>query len=163
VCAISGEPTGDRLRVQASVGAPTGLGVAWLLLLLGPIGIVVLVVIAALKPRRGETLTVQVPCSEPVYEAIRRGRQREGIGISLFIVAMGALLALGFTAANAALMVLVLIAGIGGLGLSVSGTLLRNRSSVGVSLDASRRWVALTGVHPAFVAACESMPERQRA
>jgi hypothetical protein len=37
------------------------------------------------------------------------------------------------------------------------------RARVGVDLDASRRWVSLYGVHPAFVSACEQREQhRQR-
>ena len=38
----------------------------------------------------------------------------------------------------------------------VMGSFRFERASVGVSLDASRRWVTLSNVHPAFVAACEA-------
>ena len=37
----------------------------------------------------------------------------------------------------------------------VMGSFRFERASVGVSLDASRRWVTLSNVHPAFVAACD--------
>lgn len=35
------------------------------------------------------------------------------------------------------------------------------KASVGVRLDASRRWVTLGGVHPAFAAACDATTEVQ--
>ena len=38
----------------------------------------------------------------------------------------------------------------------VIGSLRFERETVGVSLDASRRWVTLSNAHPAFVAACEA-------
>jgi hypothetical protein len=38
----------------------------------------------------------------------------------------------------------------------VTGAVRYHRESVGVTLDASRRWVTLTNVHPQFVAACQA-------
>jgi len=38
----------------------------------------------------------------------------------------------------------------------VAGAVRYHHESIGVTLDASRRWVRLSNVHPQFVAACEA-------
>ena len=51
----------------------------------------------------------------------------------------------------------LVVLGVGGIAVIVNGTLAR-RLVVGIDLDASGRWVTLSGVHPAFAAACDTRP-----
>lgn len=148
VCAKTGEPTDLIVRMRQPVGG--GLPpAAWLLLLLGPLGIVALVALALAWPG-AEHLTVRVPETEASFA---RERQLErwrlaALGAGVFVPLYGAFrggmfpllwLALGaaFLTAAAALHVMVW------------------RQSIGVGIDVTRRWVTLTGVHPAFVEAVQ--------
>jgi hypothetical protein len=67
VCAKTGTPADVRQRIDQARG---GLGAAWLLLLLGPIGWVVFLVVALTS--RPEILTVRLPMSTAVVEHERR-------------------------------------------------------------------------------------------
>lgn len=53
ICVKEGSPTADRLTVQSHVSGGTGLGVAWLLVLLGPLGWLGLIVIRPLATTLG--------------------------------------------------------------------------------------------------------------
>jgi hypothetical protein len=44
----------------------------------------------------------------------------------------------------------------------LTGAFRFDRESVGVTLDASRRWVPLTNVHPEFAAACAAQQAAHR-
>jgi hypothetical protein len=142
VCAKTGTPADGRQRIDQAHG---GLGAAWLLLLLGPIGWVVFLVVALTS--RPEVLTVRVPMSTAAVEHERR------LSRARWAVAAGALLILG-----AGLLELeplpaktwlgfALVAGIAALALQ----LVLAFDRVGVRLDASHRWVTLSGVDPRFV------------
>ena len=66
VCVIDGVMTDDVLTFSQQMGDRSGLGVAWLLLLIGPLGWLGLIVISAFR-RSGELLTVTLPFSEAAY------------------------------------------------------------------------------------------------
>ena len=160
VCARDGVPTTDQLRRVEPVGDDrSGFGVAWLLLLAGPLGWLGLLVIAASRSGRVEELRVTLPMSEAAYQRMRTARRlrdratlalmASGVAGLLLLMAQsgpltrfGALVALGLAAA--ALVAVVIGAG------------RFRRERIGVRLDASRRWVTLSGVHPTFAAACDA-------
>ena len=157
VCAKTGEPTDLVIRMRQPVGG--GLPpVAWLLLLLGPLGVVALVVLALAWPG-AEHLTVRVP---ETAASFARERQLErwrlaALGAGVFVPLYGAL-------SNAALPALWLAVGTGFLITAATLHVMLWRQSIGVSIDVTRRWVTLTGVHPAFVEAVqrqEVMPGRR--
>lgn len=166
VCVKDGVPTGDSLIVKQDLGSRSGLGIAWLLLLAGPLGWLGLLVIAALRGSRGEVLTVQVPLSEAAYERVlaARGLRRRGLGLGVL----------------GGLVMILMLRGLGspgtlavfGVGAAVTlmavGMLLiaehrLGTERVGVDLDGSRRWVTLSGVHLEFARACRAAEQRQRA
>ena len=68
VCAKTGEATTDHLILTVPVGGSEGLGIAWLLLLAGPLGWLGLVVLQL--TRRSETLTVRLPFCDAAYVAL---------------------------------------------------------------------------------------------
>jgi uncharacterized membrane protein YeaQ/YmgE (transglycosylase-associated protein family) len=168
ICVKDGMTTVDRLVIRDEAGNRTGLGVAWLLLLLGPPGWLGLVLISFTRGGRSEVLTVELPMSEPAYQRIqaaRRLRRRAVVvGVLAGVVAMVSLTgdrtssgafqwaAVGLIAA--AVVVVAVIT------LFVADHR-RTKATVGVDLDASRRWVTLSRVHPAFVAACQAHEQRQ--
>jgi hypothetical protein len=115
---------------------------------------------------RREVLTVQVPLSEPAYERLRTARRRQTLWLAVAVGSVITVLVLLVTAGGTDLLdqVALLVAG----GLAVAGVvgLITNdirlrRARIVVDLDASRRWVTLSDVHPAFVAACQAHEQRQ--
>jgi hypothetical protein len=148
VCAKTGAPTDLVIRMRQPVGG--GLpAVAWLALLLGPMGIVVLFVLALAWPRP-EYLTVRVPETEASY---RNERQLErwrlaALGAGVFVPFLG-ILGVG--------MFPMLWLAIGAGFFLAAGVLTWTlwRQSISVSIDVSRRWVTLAGVHPGFVEAVQ--------
>lgn len=157
VCAKDGVPSADRVVVRQELGGRTGLGLAWLLLLAGPLGWLGLLGVASMKGSRGDVLTVQLPLSEPAYQRVlaARGLRRRALGLGL---AGGAVILLtvrkigspGVLAIIGVAVVVTLMA----LGLLLLAERRLATERVRVDLDGSRRWVRLSGVHPAFVAAC---------
>lgn len=74
LCVKEGTPTGDHLTLCSDVSAATGLGAAWLLVLFGPIGWLLLIVIA-LTRESSEALAVRLPFSEVAYQRYRGARR----------------------------------------------------------------------------------------
>lgn len=161
VCVKTGVPADGTLEVRQEIGAGTRLGVLWLLALAGPIGWLVLVGLWFALRDRGEVLTVRLPLSERAHEQRQAARRRE----VLALVALGVMLAVlmaslvlpvsGPVGSTAQARMLALCV----LGLAVTAAVaawrasrLRVRWSVAVTLDASRRWVTLNGVHERFAA-----------
>ena len=151
VCVKDGIWTDDHLTFTQDVGGRTGLGVAWLLVLAGPLGWIGLFVIAAMRPSN-EALTVTLPYSEAAHLRLRRAKRACSQATLLLMGAfVGAFVALLFRTTDSRLLAL-------GLGVVVAGALIKvivetvmvNRAMVRLSLDASRRWVTLSGVHPNF-------------
>ena len=71
VCAKTGVPTDLVIRMQHRVGGGRSVGTLVLLLLLGPLGLVILVVLSIVSPGP-EYLTVRVPQSSAAYQRERR-------------------------------------------------------------------------------------------
>lgn len=155
VCVEDGVRTNDTLSFTQDVSGTAGMGVAWLLVLAGPLGWIGLFVISALQ--RGSMLTVTVPYSEAAFHrrtAARRARRRAAslLGGALIL----AVLALLLRSTDGRLLAV-------GLGVVACGAFVKmvvasvhlNRLTVRLHLDASRRWVTLAGVNPAFVDAVQ--------
>ena len=147
VCAKTGVPTPDHLVMTVPVGGSQDLGVAWLLLLLGPLGWLGLAMYASVG-RNNETLTVRLPYCDAAYHELaqaRRTRRRLGYGsLALFFLALVTAMPLTFTTHAPAIVLAVL--GLGLLILFFVETRRVRRSAVRVQLDGSRRWVTLSGV-----------------
>jgi len=164
VCVKDGVPTSDLMTVRDELGDRAGLGVAWLLLLLGPLGWLGLLLVSISRSGRGEVLAVQLPLAEPAYERLRAARRLRrlatGGGVIGFVLGLGSIASYDPASPSAfqwQLLGLVAAAVVAG---GVIGALLAEHrigsGSVRVDLDASRRWVTLSGVHPAFAAACQA-------
>jgi hypothetical protein len=160
ICAKDGTPTTDRLRVHERMGTESGLGVAWLLLLAGPLGWLGLVLVATMRGRT-EVLSAELPYSEPAYlrmVAARRSHRTTALiaTLSLLVLLLAAILPFGPLSGGRPFFALfVFTAGVGGFFTWMASRRL-TEASVGLSLDASRRWVTLSRVHPAFAAAALS-------
>jgi hypothetical protein len=155
ICVKDGTGTNDRLTFRQDMGSRNGLGVIWLLILAGPLGWIGLFVISAMH--QGGTLTVTLPFSEAAHDRLThatRVRRQAGLVLvgalagsllSLFLrTTDGKLLAVGLACVAVAALVKVVVE---------SSRLLR--LTVPLDLDASRRWVTLSKVHPNFVEAVQ--------
>jgi hypothetical protein len=159
ICAKDGIATTDRLRVREHMGTGDGLGVAWLLLLAGPLGWLGLAFVATMRGN-AEVLTAELPFSEPAYQRMvgaRRSHRMTALvtTVSVLVLLLAAILPFGPLSGGPLLLaMLVLVACIGGFFTWTASRRL-SESSIGLSLDASRRWVTLSRVHPAFAAAAK--------
>lgn len=155
VCARTGEPADGRLMIESTVGDAARLGVWWLLVLTGPLGWIALAVLAT---HGRERVTVEVPWSSGAHEALvaaRRVRLASLCALVGLVAVMVVLLGAGtsvWVGAPAAL-----VAGAAFVGYLV-GVFRVDEASIDVHLDASRRWVTFSRVHPTFAAACEARP-----
>ena len=156
VCAKTGEPADLVIRMRQPVGG--GLPpVAWLLLLLGPMGIVALVVLAVAWPGQ-EQLTVRVPETEASFQRERQLERWRLAALGAGVLGPG----LGILGVG---MLPVLWLALGVLFFVAAGALtwMLWRQSISVEIDVTRRWVTLTNVHPNFVEAVnrqEATPRR---
>jgi hypothetical protein len=152
VCVKDGVATPDRLTVSSPVGTSAGFGVAWLLLLAGPLGWVGLLLYGAMR-RPPEMLTVQLPFSEDAYRRLRRAKH-ELWPYVITTVAL-ALLALYFLGRGDRVLagVMALLVVMAAIRWAIVLSHIRT-CSVAINLDASRRWVTLDRVHPFFAESC---------
>ncbi len=139
VCVRSGRPADRQVELTTRVGGLSGW--AFLLVFVGPIGWLVL--LGLCLGVRGEPLSVCVPLHRDAWHAIQRvtviGRMLIGAGV----VGIVALVITGPSAVGGGLAVAALLAG---LVTEIASKLMLPR----VRIDATRRWVTLAGVHPAF-------------
>ena len=75
VCSRDGVPTRDSLGRNEEIGNRAGLGIAWLLLLAGPLGWLGLILISASRSGRAEQLHVRLPMCEAAYQRMRGARR----------------------------------------------------------------------------------------
>ncbi len=164
LCVKDGVPTTDRLTLTQDVAGSTGLGLAWLLLLAGPLGWLGLFVLGFSR-RGADYLTVTLPYSEPAYERVRRTTTvRRRAAFVLAGATLSAVVALLPRTTDSRLLaaVLAVIAAAALVKVLIESFHLR-RLAVPVVLDASRRWVTLYGVHPRFAQAVQGRYDvRQR-
>jgi hypothetical protein len=143
VCAM----TGDRADGYAPMVVPRSLGLAWLLLLAGPLGWLVL---AALYPRLRTRYEIRVPMSEPAFDRWMIERRRRlwcsWLGGALLVFAV-AIRALG------PLALLVALAGLFLLAIAFRAHWRVPWLQPSLSADARGRRVTMRGVHPRFAAA----------
>jgi hypothetical protein len=155
VCVQTGARTTTGVRTEVWVGR--GLGFLWLLLLAGPVGWLILVVLGVSHAGR-EKLVVALPYSQ---EALAKRRALRGVRDA----ALALTFVFGLALITRFLGVPAIWAVLGGISLGVSlGVHAKlDWQSVDITLDASRRWVRLGRVHPVFAAAVEvSVPEEHR-
>lgn len=146
VCAKTGEPTDLVIRMRQPVGGGL-LPLAWLLVFFGPPGWAALLLVVLLAPAQ-EYLTVRVPETEASFS-------RERLLERWRLVALGAGVAFPFLGILGVGVFPLLWLASGAAFVIAAGALHWAvwRQSIGVSIDVTRRWVTLTGVHPDFVEA----------
>ena len=164
VCVKDGVPAhGSRVLLTREIGRSNRLGILWLLLFLGPIGWIVLLFLAT--GDRGERLTVKLPLSEEAHERQVAATRRRNIGVTSSIGAGVILLLLAAYGGLGELAGVVAVLGLAAIALAVVramvGEVRIEQTKVGIDLDASRRWLTVTRVHPAFAAACAEQEAEQ--
>ncbi|HET6916487.1 MAG TPA: hypothetical protein VFH56_10410 [Acidimicrobiales bacterium] len=156
ICVKSGLPTDDTLTLRARIGDASRLGVAWLLVLAGPLGWLALAILAA-TGRPTETLTVELPLSEAAYGQLEQAKRAFWpliVTMSMLLVALLLTLAHHDPLLKGTLGFAILAAA----ALWVRAIFRVRERSVTVGLDASRRWVTLSRVHPTFAESCSGRP-----
>lgn len=160
VCAKTGTPATGRVQFTEEVNRSGRLVLLWLLVLAGPAGWLILLALMVLAGGRGEELTVRLPYSDAAFDryqsALRQRMQWAIVGI----VACVAVLLLVVSSAATPLVVAASFVAFGAVPMTIVAEAAVRRSSVGIRLDASRRWVTLSGAHPAFVDACRARSDR---
>jgi hypothetical protein len=161
ICVKTGTPTTDRLVVRHEVWTTSGLGIAWLLLLAGPLGWLGLFVFSLTRRPEG-TLRVELPFSEAAHQELRRLRRMRVVA-ALAVVGFAGLAVVGLVLATFDGTVLGSAAAAAALFCVIRWILAvrqGGRAAVDIDLDASRRWVTLGRVHPNFVEAVAHMVDR---
>lgn len=148
ICVKDGVYTADQLILKTLVGNRNGLGIAWLLVLAGPLGWLGLVILAVSR-HPTDTLTVRLPFSESAHRRLRSARRECWIAslaaVVFFVLALITLVHSGRLLGGAVGVVCVVA-----LVRWITNLRRLRAASVAVELDASRRWVTLSGVHPTF-------------
>ena len=152
ICTKHGDATTDRVVQTEPVGAP-GLGILWLVLLLGPIGWVAAFILSMTSSARGERLTVKLPLCEQSFRQNRTARRFKASASAGAIVLAIVTFAMAVHASSFLWIAMTALFGVATV-LAAAEWLHESRvckrSSVGVSIDVTRRWVTLHRVHPAF-------------
>ncbi len=160
VCVNDGVATTSRLRISEEIGGSNRLGILWLLFFAGPLGWIVLLFLATRSS--GERLAVEVPFSEAAYDRyvqarrLRTGAVVVGVAATVGLLWLTAWANLGELGA-----IVTLVAAFAGIATFFTAEWRISLNSIRVDLDASRRWVTLRRVHPAFASACEEQRARQ--
>jgi hypothetical protein len=157
LCVKEGVPTEDRLNLRSAVGG-SGLGFAWLLILLGPLGWIILGFVALAHPSGGY-LTARLPFSQFAYRRLVVARRMLRVWLGAAAVAgVLALLSLGLQRSGSAAAAVVL--GAAALAALFKAGVESRRlryAQVQIEMDASRRWITIYGAHPDFVSAVAAM------
>lgn len=149
LCAKTGRPADGVQRMSVPVRT---LGAAWLLVFVGPIGWIVLAVLAT---RGGDRLTVRLPWSHAAADAERSAARIRTMSL---LVAAAALIADVGLGPDVVLGVVFLLA----IAAAAAWHLAVQFRRIGIDLDASGRWVILRGVAPEFADAVEDEQRRDR-
>lgn len=139
VCAKTGEPAVSKALVRSTTRSP---GLAWLLVFFGPPGWVALAVILWIG---GEQLEGRVPMSQEAWDRICRRTRGAWIAAGAAVACLVLAVALQFPGLG--------VLAVAALVVAVVSTIGTNLATVELSLDASRRWVTISSVHPDFAAA----------
>lgn len=165
ICVKDGVATTDQLVVQDELGDRSSLGVGWLLLLLGPLGWIGLLLMMVSRSGRGELLTVKLPMSDLAYQRLRAARRLRtasaAAAVGVVVVALLAAPSGGFGGSGRIYAVVAVAALVAAVVTLLVADARVTAGTVQVDLDASRRWVTFSRVHPTFAAACQAQEQRQ--
>jgi hypothetical protein len=146
ICVRTGERADGFVSVESTVGGPSPW--ALLLVFLGPIGWLVL--LGILVAVRGEKYRVRLPYRESAWESIRRTSVAGYVllGVAAVVLVAGLLLRQEGVAILAAIVVAAI-----GVVVCLASNLMMPR----LDLDATRRWITIRDVHPAFADATRAL------
>jgi hypothetical protein len=147
--------TGERAGGYAPMVVPRALGIAWLLLLAGPIGVLVLI---GLYPRLRTRYVIRVPMSDRAFDRWITERRRR-----LWCSWLGGAM-LVFAVAIRWLGPLALLVGLGGVLMLAVAYRAHWRVpwlQPSLSADAGGRWVTMRGVHERFATAVSRSVKRK--
>jgi hypothetical protein len=171
VCARTGQASDGWLTINEDVARGSSLS-TWvfvLLLLAGPVGWIAAIVFSG--PGPSDILTVQVPWTTSVQARIVALRRRRRIAWLVAAAGAAALVAsiavpsepLADAGMTGQVLLVTLLSATAAAVISVLADNWRiGRETVKVGLDASRRWVTLGNVHPAFAAAVRRDQQQRR-
>ncbi len=142
LCVLSGTPANATITFRSSVNATSPA--AWLLVLLGPLGWVVLAYLVLRSDRR--RLVGELPIVRTQWEHLRSvkhaGWALAGAALALFVLASAL--------PNGGPTVVFIVPGVAALVAALAIYVWLPFQWPTISLDASGRWVTLAGVHPDF-------------
>jgi hypothetical protein len=173
VCARTGRPGDGRLTIDSeAVGSRSiPLPLVVVLLLVGPVGWAVYFVLSFLSAP-GERLTVRLPWTADSQERIVALRRRKngawaaaaaGAAACAVAVVLVAGSSGGTTLTARVVIGAIVLASAVAAGVALVAEARLGRERVRVELDASRRWVTLVNVHPAFRQAVRADQARRTA
>ncbi|HEV2069387.1 MAG TPA: hypothetical protein VGR26_06305 [Acidimicrobiales bacterium] len=148
VCAKTGTPAVGKAKVTSTTRSP---GLAWLLVFFGPPGWLALAVILWIG---GERLGGRVPMSQDAFDRVQWRTRAAWIAAAASLVSV----VLAFVLTLPIFAWLGMAAMVAAFGFGIGA----NFATVGIDLDASRRWVTLSGVHRDFVTAVRADDARER-
>lgn len=147
VCVMSGRHAGSQVDVEGAAG---GFSPVWFLLLLaGPVGIIIIVVLMGRGSRFGGRLPVTDTVLETYNRRVRAARVAFGAAVAGAVLGLVALVA-GDSIYTAPLAFVAAVAITGGVvSVVVAGAVARHGWPQ-LELEASRRWVMIRNAHPEF-------------
>ena len=151
VCVLTGAEADSYRAVRRRIG---GIGAgAWLLVLLGPVGWL-LIALVDLASGRTEFLTVLLPYEADAWNRLERDRHMR------FIAGLGAFVAGALVLTRWApwLWVAALVSA---LAMYLVMQTRLSRVETNLDLDASRRWVTISGISEAFAEAADLSRQRR--
>ena len=170
VCARTGRPSDGWLSIDAVVGRSRSMSATAIVLLIlfgGPLGWIVVLLFSPGQPT--DRLRVELPWTVDTQAEVVALRQRRRLAwIASLAGAAGAVLLVvttaggaGWTMSSRVVLVTVVVGVIGAAAVALATEWQIGRRTVGVELDASRRWVTLTNVHPNFARAVGAGQQRR--
>lgn len=170
VCARTGRPSDGWLSIDAVVGRSRSMSTTAIVLLIlfgGPLGWIVVLLFSPGQPT--DRLRVELPWTVDTQAEVVALRQRRRLAwIASLAGAAGAVLLVvttaggaGWTMSGRVVLVTALVGAIGAAAVALATEWQIGRRTVGVDLDASRRWVTLTNVHPSFARAVRAGQQRR--
>lgn len=170
VCARTGRPSDGWLSVDAVVGRSRSMSTTVIVLLIlfgGPLGWIVVLLFSPSQPT--DRLRVELPWTVDTQAEVVALRQRRrlawiasaagaAVAFALVLTTVGGA---GWTMSGRVVLVTVVVGAIGAAAVALATEWQIGRRTVGVDLDASRRWVTLSNVHPNFARAVRAGQQRR--
>lgn len=170
VCARTGRRSDGWLTMDAVVGRSRSMSTTAIVLLIlfgGPLGWIVVLLFSPGQPT--DRLQVELPWTVDTQAEVVALRQRRRLAWMASVAAVAGAVVLvittaggaGWTMSGRVVLVTLVVGAIGAAAVALATEWQIGRRTVGVDLDASRRWVTLTNVHPNFARATRAEQQRR--